>query len=107
MFQIHECFKGTVQLLLVGLTGSSIASVSLPIESLNYTDGFYEMNWKIKLHNHSLYYLTISALDTLRTTTGVTEISKTMKFEYYQKPTLFSRAPDIIYYIFNTQIHIM
>ena len=78
MFQIHrQCFKGTVQLLLVGPNGSSITSDLLFIESLNYTDGFYEMNWNIKLHKHSLYYLTVTALDTLGTTTGVVEISKT------------------------------
>ena len=78
MFQIHrQCFKGTVQLLLVGPNGSSITSDLLSIESLNYTDGFYEMNWNIKLHKHSLYYLTVTALDTLGTTTGVVEISKT------------------------------
>ena len=75
MFQIHECFKGTVQLLLVDSTGSSITSDLIPIESLSYTDGFYEMNWKVKLHKHSLYYLTVSALDTHGAST---EISKTM-----------------------------
>ena len=75
MFQIHECFKGTVQLLLVGPTGSSITSNLLSIESLNYTNGLYEMNWKVKLHKHSLYYLTVSALDTHGAST---EISKTM-----------------------------
>ena len=78
MFQIHECFKGTVQLLLVGPNGTSITSDPLSIESLNYTNGFYEMNWKIKLHKHSLYYLTVSALDTHGATTGITEISKTL-----------------------------
>ena len=77
MFQIHrQCFKGTVQLLLVGPTGSSITSDPLPIENLNYTNGFYEMNWKIKLHKHSLYYLTVSALDTHGTSNGVTEIGE-------------------------------
>ena len=95
MFQIHECFKGTVQLLLVGPIGSSITSDLLPIENLNYTDGFYEMNWKVKLYKHSSYYLTVSALDTYRTTTGVAEISKTLS------------NLNIICYIFNTQIHIM
>ena len=94
MFQIHQCFKGIVQ-LVIGPTESSIASVPLPIESLNYTDGFYEMNWKIKLYKHSLYYLTVSALDTLGATTGVAEISKTLN------------NMNIIYYIFDTQIHIM
>ena len=79
MFQIHrQCFKGTVQLLLVGPIGSFITSDLLSIENLNYTNGFYEMNWKIKLHKHSLYYLTVSALDTYGTTTGITEISKTL-----------------------------
>ena len=96
VFQIHrQCFKGTVQLLLVGPTGSFIASVSLLIESLNYTDGFYEMNWEVKLYKHSLYYLTVSALDTLGATTGVAEISKTLN------------NMNIIYYILNTQIHSM
>ena len=95
MFQIHECFKGTLQLLLVGPTGSSITSDPLSIESLSYTDGFYEMNWKIKLHKHSLYYLTVSASDTYGTTTGVAEISKTLS------------NFNIIYYIFNTQVHII
>ena len=75
MFQIHKCFKGTVQLLLVDSTGSSITSDLLPIKNLNYTDGFYEMNWKIKLHKHSLYYLTVSSLDTHGAST---KISKTM-----------------------------
>ena len=74
MFQIHECFKGTIQLLLVGPTGSSITSDPLSIESLNYTDGFYEMNWKIKLHKHSLYYLTVSALDTHGASTKISKI---------------------------------
>ena len=95
MFQIHECFKGTVQLLLVGPTGSFITSDLLSIESLNYTDGFYEMNWNIKLHKHSLYYLTVSALDTTGASNSVTEISKTLS------------NLNINYYIFNTQIHIM
>ena len=76
VFQIHECFKGTVQLLLVGPIGSSITSDLLPIESLNYTNGFYEMNWKIKLHKHSLYYLTVSALDTHGTSNSVIEIGE-------------------------------
>ena len=78
MFQIHECFKGTVQLLLVGSIGSSITSDLLSIENLNYTDGFYEMNWKVKLYKHSMYYLTVSALDTYGASTVVVEISKTM-----------------------------
>ena len=75
MFQTHECFKGTIQLLLVGPTGISITSDPLPIESLNYTNGLYEMNWKVKLHKHSLYYLTVSSLDTHGAST---EISKTL-----------------------------
>ena len=95
MFQIHECFKGTVRLLLVGPNGNSITSDPLSIESLSYTDGFYEMNWKIKLHKHSLYYLTVSSLDTYGATTGVAEISKTLS------------NFNVIYYIFNTQVHIM
>ena len=95
MFQIHQCFTKTVQYLLVGPSGSFIASDQFLVESLNYTDGFYEMNWKIKLHKHSLYYLTVSALDTIGASNGVSEISKT------------SSNFNIIYYIFNTQIHIM
>ena len=77
MFQIHQCFTKTVQYLLVGPSGSFIASNQFPIESLNYINGFYNMNRRIKLNKHSLYFLTVSALDKYGASTGVAEISKT------------------------------
>ena len=47
------------------------------IDSLHYTKQFYIFYWNIKLNKHSLYYLTITAINTYGTSTSdATEISK-------------------------------
>ena len=33
------------------------------IDSLHYTDQLYTFYWNIKLNKHSLYYLTMTAID--------------------------------------------
>ena len=49
----------------------------LDINSLQYIDEFYITHWNIKLNDHSLYYLTVSAIGTYGTSSSnVTVISK-------------------------------
>ena len=83
MFQI-QCFSNKIQLLLVGANGSDNTSNSMNINSLHYSNQLYTIYWNIKLKKHSLYYLTLLAIDTYGTTTSDTEvISKSMMHVLY------------------------
>ena len=69
-----------IQLLLVGANTFNTSDL-LDINSLQYIDEFYIIHWNIKLNDHSLYYLTVSAIGTYGTSTSdhATEISKIYK----------------------------
>ena len=73
-------------MLLVGAKTFNTLGL-LDINSLQYIDEFYIINWNIKLNDHSLYYLTVSAIGTYGTSTSdhVTEISKKILLSMYGK----------------------
>ena len=77
MFQIHQCFRDRIQLLLVGADETSNSSDLLQIEALQLSNKFYKVDWNVKLKKHSTYFLTVLALDMYRTgISDITEISK-------------------------------
>ncbi|XP_019853616.1 PREDICTED: uncharacterized protein LOC109582957 isoform X2 [Amphimedon queenslandica] len=99
-FQIQQCFINNVQLILFEVNGHINTSDPLDIDSLQYIDEFYIIHWNIKLNNHSLYYLTVSAIGTYKTsTTDVTEISR-----YNVKDIIIERNEDIVCFTCITQI---
>ena len=73
-------------MLLVGAKTFNTLGL-LDINSLQYIDEFYIIHWNIKLNDHSLYYLTVSAIGTYGTSTSdhVTEISKKILLSMYGK----------------------
>ena len=74
---MHQCFRNKIQIQLNGNDANLKISDTMHIDSLQYTDQFYIFYWNIKLKQHSLYYLTMTAIDTYGTSTSdATEISK-------------------------------
>ena len=74
---MHQCFRNKIQIQLNGNDANLKISDMMHIDSLHYTKQFYIFYWNIKLNKHSLYYLTITAIDTYGTSTSdATEISK-------------------------------
>ena len=74
---MHQCFRNKIQIQLNGNDANLKISDIMHIDSLHYTNQFYIFYWNIKLNKHSLYYLTITAIDTYGTSTSdATEISK-------------------------------
>ena len=74
---MHQCFRNKIQIQLNGNDANLKISDIMHIDSLHYTDQLYTFYWNIKLNKHSLYYLTITAIDRYGTSTSdVTEISK-------------------------------
>ncbi|XP_019853615.1 PREDICTED: uncharacterized protein LOC109582957 isoform X1 [Amphimedon queenslandica] len=99
-FQIQQCFINNVQLILFEVNGHINTSDPLDIDSLQYIDEFYIIHWNIKLNNHSLYYLTVSAIGTYKTsTTDVTEINT-----YNVKDIIIERNKDIVCFICVTEV---
>ncbi|XP_019853605.1 PREDICTED: uncharacterized protein LOC109582949 [Amphimedon queenslandica] len=68
-FQMHQCFIKKIQLLLIGANAFNTSNL-LDIDSLQYIDEFYIIHWNIKLNDHSLYYLTVSAIGTYGTSSS-------------------------------------
>ena len=74
---MHQCFRNNYNTDLNENDAVLTISDLIHIDSLHYTDQFYTFYWNIKLNKHSLYYLTITAIDTYGTSTSdATEISK-------------------------------
>ncbi|XP_019853595.1 PREDICTED: uncharacterized protein LOC109582941 [Amphimedon queenslandica] len=71
------------------------------IDSLQYIDESYIVYWNIKLNDHSLYYLTVSAIGTYGTSTSdhVTEINT-----YNVKDIIIERNEDIVCFICVTEV---
>ena len=67
-----------MQLFLFEANGHINTSNPLDINSLQYIDEFYIIHWNMKINDHSLYYLTVSAIGTYGTSNSdhVTVISK-------------------------------
>ncbi|XP_019859599.1 PREDICTED: uncharacterized protein LOC109587818 isoform X1 [Amphimedon queenslandica] len=96
-FQIHQFFINNIQLLLVGANTLNTLG-PLDINSLQYIDEFYIIHWNIKLNDHSLYYLTVSAIGTYGTSTS-TEINT-----YNVKDIIIERDEDIVCFICVTEV---
>ena len=105
-----------IQLLLVGANAFNTLD-PLDINSLQYIDEFYIIYWNIKLNDHSLYYLTVSAIGTYGTSTSDhAEISKIIlsmygKFMYVLiidtynvKSIIIERNEDIVCFICVTEM---
>uniref|UniRef100_A0A1X7THL5 Uncharacterized protein n=1 Tax=Amphimedon queenslandica TaxID=400682 RepID=A0A1X7THL5_AMPQE len=84
-------------LLLVGANTLNTLG-PLDINSLQYIDEFYIIHWNIKLNDHSLYYLTVSAIGTYGTSTS-TEINT-----YNVKDIIIERDEDIVCFICVTEV---
>uniref|UniRef100_A0A1X7ULR4 Uncharacterized protein n=1 Tax=Amphimedon queenslandica TaxID=400682 RepID=A0A1X7ULR4_AMPQE len=98
-FQILQCFTDKIQLLLVEADTSN-TSDPLNIDSLQYNDEFYIIHWNIKLNDHSLYYLTVSAIGIYETSSSnLTEISK-----YNVKDIMIERNKDIVCFVCVTEM---
>uniref|UniRef100_A0A1X7T4V8 NIDO domain-containing protein n=1 Tax=Amphimedon queenslandica TaxID=400682 RepID=A0A1X7T4V8_AMPQE len=97
-FQIHQCFMNEMQLFLVGANTLNTLG-PLDINSLQYIDGFYIIHWNIKLNDHSLYYLTVSAIGTYGTSSSnVTKINT-----YNVQDIIIERNEDIVCFICVTE----
>uniref|UniRef100_A0A1X7ULR0 NIDO domain-containing protein n=1 Tax=Amphimedon queenslandica TaxID=400682 RepID=A0A1X7ULR0_AMPQE len=98
-FQIHQCFINKAQLLLVGANTLNTLG-PLGINSLQYIDEFYTIHWNINLNDHSLYYLTVSAIGTYGTSnSNVTEINT-----YNVKDIIIERNEDIVCFVCITEV---
>ena len=107
-----------MKLLLFEANGHINTSDPLDINSLQYIDEFYIIHWNIKLNDHSLYYLTVSAIGTYGTSSSdhVTEISKIILSMYSKcmyvliidtynvKDIIIERNEDIVCFICVTEI---
>ena len=107
-----------MKLLLFEANGHINTSDLLDINSLQYIDEFYIIHWNIKLNDHSLYYLTVSAIGTYGTSTSdhATEISKIMLSMYGKcmyvliidtynvKDIIIERNEDIVCFICVTEV---
>uniref|UniRef100_A0A1X7ULZ7 NIDO domain-containing protein n=1 Tax=Amphimedon queenslandica TaxID=400682 RepID=A0A1X7ULZ7_AMPQE len=100
-FQIQQCFINKVQLILFEANGHINTSDPLDINSLQYIDEFYIIHWNIKLNDHSLYYLTVSAIGTYGTSTSdhVTEINT-----YNVKDIIIKRNENIVCFTCVTEV---
>uniref|UniRef100_A0A1X7UL07 Uncharacterized protein n=1 Tax=Amphimedon queenslandica TaxID=400682 RepID=A0A1X7UL07_AMPQE len=98
-FQILQCFIKKIQLLLVGANALNTLG-PLDIDNLQYIDEFYIIHWNIKLNDHSLYYLTVSAIGTYGTSSSnVTEINA-----YNVKDIIIERNEDIVCFVCITEV---
>ncbi|XP_019859598.1 PREDICTED: uncharacterized protein LOC109587816 [Amphimedon queenslandica] len=99
-FQILQCFIDEVQLILFEANRHINTLGPLDINSLQYIDEFYIIHWNIKLNDHSLYYLTVSAIGTYGTSSSnVTEINT-----YNVKDIIIERNEDIVCFICVTEM---
>uniref|UniRef100_A0A1X7ULZ2 NIDO domain-containing protein n=1 Tax=Amphimedon queenslandica TaxID=400682 RepID=A0A1X7ULZ2_AMPQE len=101
---LSSCNEYTFKLALrmsSGSNGHINTSDSLDIDSLQYIDEFYIIHWNIKLNDHSLYYLTVSAIGTYGTSTSdhVTEINT-----YNVKDIIIKRNEDIVCFTCVTEV---
>uniref|UniRef100_A0A1X7SQ82 Uncharacterized protein n=1 Tax=Amphimedon queenslandica TaxID=400682 RepID=A0A1X7SQ82_AMPQE len=100
-FQIDEKITNAIKLFLFEANGHINTSDPLDINSLQYIDEFYVTHWNIKLNDHSLYYLTVSAIGTYGTSTSdhVTEINT-----YNVKDIMIERNGDIVCFVCITEV---
>ncbi|XP_019854565.1 PREDICTED: uncharacterized protein LOC109583591 [Amphimedon queenslandica] len=89
-FQIDLCFQNKIQLLLYGVDGTFNLSNLLYIEDIPLSNQICVVNWSTKLNIHSIYFLTVLALDTYGTgTSDITEINT-----YNVKDLIITRNGD-------------
>ncbi|XP_019853600.1 PREDICTED: uncharacterized protein LOC109582945 [Amphimedon queenslandica] len=100
-FQIDEKITNAIKLFLFAANGHINTSDPLDIDSVQYIDEFYIIHWNIKLNDHSLYYLTVSAIGTYGTSTSdhVTEINT-----YNVKDIIIERNEDIVCFTCVTEV---